>query len=647
MPLRVARRLPQGWMTNRPAPARATDALLAAPGAWRRLCARQARLAAALLAALALLLFVHVFDWTWCRPLIRHYVLAHSGRAIEFDELRVRVDRSLNPSLDLRGLRIQNAPWATARVPLIRAGRLSATFALRSLWSDKTIVTRIELEDAQVDLERQADGLRNWRLAHPDDRGPARVRVLALAATRSSLHVDHRGIGLEADAWTQPLPRVQSLPGHPELALTQRVVFHGRLPGGSFDGDAAVGDVLPLVAASEPVAVSGSGRWGSLRIAGSGLTNDLLAPGEFDLALQLSAAASAGGATWPLPEALARMRPLAARAQVSRHAGAWSVTALQARAGRGTTLAGELRLVDAGDGGGRGHFQASLHEVVVDLDDLWARTDGASAGDPSSSALPPTALATARLREFDGEADLGRVRFTGGAPFGLQGLHAKVSLRDGVLQLRDLDLGIGDGHVTGTLRLDAARAPSALTLDLTAHGLQLARLWPALARGDSVDGAIDGRATLRASGESTRAWASSADGLVSVSLAAPASVSRRLDARLSLDGSAWLRSLFDSAGRVPVLCASLVMQVDHGQASSRSLAFETERTALAGHARVNLVDESFDLSLVPRRKTRSVLALERTIHASGPWRAPHVALEPARAEAPVRCAPAAAQLAAR
>jgi uncharacterized protein involved in outer membrane biogenesis len=147
------------------------------------------------------------FDWNWCRPLIRHYVMSHSGRDIRFDDLQVHWRDGLDPTIEFRGLTIENAPWAASHAPFIHAGRIAATLSWRSLGSDMTVVNLIELEDAQVDMERLADGLRNWRLGHPDDRGPPRVRVLGARCapqprcTRSIAASDWR-----LDAQTTPLP---------------------------------------------------------------------------------------------------------------------------------------------------------------------------------------------------------------------------------------------------------------------------------------------------------------------------------------------------------------------------------------------------------------------------------------------------------
>ena len=132
--------------------------------------------------------------------------MSRSGRSFDFDDMKVHFRDGLDPTIEFRGLTIQNAPWAASKAPFIHAGHVAATLSWRSIGSGMTVIDLIELEDAQVDMERRADGLRNWRITRPDDRGPPHVRVLALDARSSSLHTIHRGIGLEAQVSTTPLP---------------------------------------------------------------------------------------------------------------------------------------------------------------------------------------------------------------------------------------------------------------------------------------------------------------------------------------------------------------------------------------------------------------------------------------------------------
>ncbi len=49
--------------------------------------------------------------------------------------------------------------------------------SLGTLFDDRSLVALLELKDADVDLERQADGLRNWRLNNPENRGPGKYLI--------------------------------------------------------------------------------------------------------------------------------------------------------------------------------------------------------------------------------------------------------------------------------------------------------------------------------------------------------------------------------------------------------------------------------------------------------------------------------------
>jgi uncharacterized protein involved in outer membrane biogenesis len=601
----------------------------------------------ALVVLLSVGALVWAFDWNWCRPLIRHYVMSHSGRSFEFDDLHVRFDRSFDPTVDFRGLTIQNAPWASDQRPLIRAGRFAATVSWRSLWSDQTVVSLIVLEDAQVDMERQADGLRNWRLGHPDDRGPPKVKLIALDASRSRLHTVHGGIGLEADAQISPLPRAEPIAGRPDLPLTKRLVFKGTYQGKAFEGDTAVSDVLSFGVGPQRFSLRGTGRLGGWRLDAEGLASDVHGLADVDLAVRLRS--EGAGSLWPLPDALARLRPLVANGHVSKTGTSWTASGLQVRAGRRSELAGDLDMVSRTQADApRRSVRASLRDVVVDIDDI-ALLRGKAAG--AAKAAAPTAsgatahaisadpLDLAGLRDFDADVDLKNARFTGFERDLAQSLRAHATLANGILQVRTFDLGVADGHVSGTLQVDASRSPSAVALDLTAHALRLDRLSQALSTNNSLIASIDGRATLRSQGDSLHGLALAAKGSLDASLSPGASVSKRLDAKLSLDGGAWLRSLFDKSARVPVECAALSMAIDHGAGTSRRFVFETEHTALAGHASVSLANESIDATVMPVRKERAVLVLDKAIHAEGPWREIKVRLVPPLADAaPQRCA---------
>jgi uncharacterized protein involved in outer membrane biogenesis len=627
-----ARRLPCGGV-NPPSPSP------------RRLLPRSLAGRIALGVLVALVAFFWAFDWNWCRPLIRHYVMSHSGRSFEFDDLQVHWRHGLDPTIEFRGLAIQNAPWAASKAPFIHAGRVAATLSWRSLGSDLTILSLVELEDAQVDMERQADGIRNWRITHPDDRGPPHVRVLALRARNSQLHTIHRGLDLEMDVATTPLPAPEPFSDHPDLPLTQQLAFKGRFRDDAFDGEARVSDVLTFGGGEPRFSLRARAHSGSVTLEASGLSNDVHALGDLDCDFRL--AATATGAAKPLPETLARLRPLVAQGHVAKTGDAWRGTDVRLHAGRQTSLLADVAFTGSfkSDTPHR-TLKATLRDAVIDVDDLSLLRGKTPPGEKTLPATRPDAdhalstqpLPFERLRELDADIDLHQARFTGAERGLAQTLRAHATLAGGVLRVHKLDIGAADGHVSGTLEIDAAQAPTKLALELEARGLRVDQLSATLAANGALTGAVEGRASVKTRGESSHALVAGASGSVTLALADGASVSKRLDAKLGLNGGEWLRTLFDKSARVPVQCASVTLALDHGVATPRRFVFETTDTALAAQGSLDLVDETVDATLTPAHKKLALLSLDKSIRATGSWHAVKIALAPPADVEPVRCA---------
>ena len=106
-----------------------------------------------------------------------------------------------------------------------------------------------------------------------------------------------------------------------------------------------------------------------------------------------------------------------------------------------------------------------------------------------------------------------------------------------------------------------------------------------------ISGALSGGVDLVAHGRTLDAWLASAAGTVSARLHG-GSMSRRLDAELGLSGARLLRALFGGEDRVPIRCAAADVELRAGQARSRTLLLETERTHVSGVGTVNLKSES-------------------------------------------------------
>ena len=554
-----------------------------------------------------------VFDWTWCRPLVRHYVRVHADRAIDFEHLHVGLAPDLSLRIEVRGLHIENAAWAAKR-PFIDAGLVRADIDWRSLIGPHVIVTRALLVDAQVDMERSADGLRNWRLSKPLDRGPGRIRVLALDATRSTLHVADEGLALAVElqfAALTPERLPAALNPAPTPAFAKHLAFQGHFGGRPFDGEAAVGNVISFRDTGAPFAVRGEWRSGATRVRFDGSAADLQQSATLDLELRLSNSPAGK------PRSAAAPLPISASGHLVAAGGHWTLDGLDARLGR-TDLRGRAQLDEADADHARARASATLHSTAWHADELAALAvgPGGVGGGVGQSAGGSTALALPAVdAAFEWQVD----KLLHPALPWLQSLHLRGTLDQGHLTLKPLVRLAANGRAEGTLTLDTTVRPAAMALAGDVSGVQVGQWTPAL------HGVLHGHVALLARADSWPALARAAAGTATFALR-DASVSNRLDARLALDGGAVLAAQFSDARHVAMPCARLSAQVAGGRLTLNSFAAETDRAVFVGSGALNLPERSIELLVTPHRKTAALFALNRSIRVSGPLGRPSVVM---------------------
>jgi len=142
----------------------------------------------------------------WLAPLVSHHLSASARRPVHFDSMWVALNGALQPVLHMRGVRIDNAPWADSRRPLAALGAAAAVFSWQSLRERRPVIALMVLRDGEVDLERRADGLRNWRLGEPDYRGPGRFKVLAIQGDHAAVRFAHELLELDLEATASANP---------------------------------------------------------------------------------------------------------------------------------------------------------------------------------------------------------------------------------------------------------------------------------------------------------------------------------------------------------------------------------------------------------------------------------------------------------
>ncbi|HEX3138750.1 MAG TPA: AsmA family protein [Rhizobacter sp.] len=543
------------------------------------------KVALGLLAAFVLLGVL--FDWNWFRPALERHLSQTSRREVRAADLHLSLDAALQPVVRLRGVHVENTSWADAGRPFVEAGELRFTFGWKTLFSDMREITHLVLIDADIDLERQADGLRNWRLTRPDDRGPGRFRVLALEAHNSRLRVVHQGVNLVLQTSATSLPQ-------PEGPLTQRVEFSGRFRDAPFSGDTLTGPVLTLQQTGRFFALRGQAHTGQTVLQMNGKVADLLKLGGIDAQVQLDGPSLAQlkpffpDPPWPAT------KPYRAQAQLARHGDNFDAAGLRITLGS-SDVAGDVAYHAEKE---RTTVQATLRSEQLSAADLPSLSRAGTP--PTQRVLPQGTLPLEQLRHMDGQVDWAIQSLQVHPLPTLQGLRARASLDHDSLQLALQGAEVAGGQLNGQFALDARPHTPTVRLEAHARGLRLEQLLPRRPETAQLEAPLNAHLKLSGHGHSVAAWAGSAEGQASVALGS-GSVGKRLAAKLSLDLGKLFGALFEGDGAVPIHCGAVAIDFKNGTGSTRLLRLDTETSHVDGQGSLHLTDEAWAVVLTPQK----------------------------------------------
>jgi len=582
--------------------------------------------ASGVLLILALLLAAVALQPWWLALLVAHRLEVDSGRGVHFDSMRVGLSWRLEPVIRMRGVRIANAPWADTKQPLVALGEMIVRVSWRSLDEGRPVLSLMVLRDGKVDLERQADGHRNWRLRDPENLGPGRYKVQALQAERASIRFKDAGIDL--DLLATAAANGDAAPG--DAALPTRIALIGRWRDLPFTADLATGPALTFNDTGETFALRGKADVGGVHVDAEGAAGDILHAPSLDARFEL-----AGDSLAPFRAAFGHRHDVAGK-KPFRLAGHFIAdprgVSLKGAVGQvgGTDIAGDVGLVHSDD---RSTVRARLRSDSADAADLrWLVGDAdrpagkAVAAAPKSGAMAasaaaarPSPFAFARARDVDLAVDVRRLH-AAELPW-LRSLVLEAVLLGGKLDVGKLEVGVLQGRATGhgsfDMRADAAIADAELAL----HGIRLESLLGEQPAKKRITGMLLAHARIKAAGNSTDALLASATGSVDAGLTG-GTLSALLDAEIGLQGGKILRGLIGGPDQIAIRCAAAAVDLRQGRGRVRTLVLDTERTRTTGTGTIDLDREAIDIVLTPEAKQGGLLVLDRSIRLHGPLKKP-------------------------
>ena len=584
---------------------------------------------------------VAVFDWNWFRHPAERYLFNRSHREVRIGDLHVRLNANFEPTVRLRAVYIENAPWADRR-PFVTAGEVSFTFSLTSLSQRRLVLSKLLLIDADIDMERQADGHRNWRLRDPENVDRGRVKVMKLEAYNSRLRFVRRDLDLEVVAAAAPLEPASTNAGG---ALTTRILLEGRFEGVEFSGEAHTGDVISIMESGATFPIRGHMEARKTRLEFDGIVADLVKPSAMEGKVQLAGPSLAKLHPF-VPGKLPDSRPYEMEAQLRQEGDAIAATEVRAKVGS-TTLRGDASFDRSGD---RPMLTAALRSDSADLADLGSlagmrespgadrtrsdrtRSDQtmAAANDDRQPASPKRLfsdrpISFAALKSLDAEVGLQLKKLKAAAFPALESLKVTARLKDGVLTLKPFDLGIAEGNLVGSLVLNGQDQPATAAVKIDGRDIRVEKLLAGQRVAGNVAGPVSVHVDLKGRGASFADLLGSASGSASLGMDNGV-VSKLADAVLVLDLGKALRAMLSGNLSIGVNKVDIAFEFDKGVGNARRFFIDTDRTRILGTGKVNLRKEDLDLVLTPEPKKPGLFALDKSIQVSGAIRKPKIAV---------------------
>ncbi len=582
--------------------------------------------------AVALVVFIAIFDWNWFRGPLERYLSESSGRPVTIGVLDVELAPA--PRIILTDIEIGNAPWA-GDAPLVSLRELMLSVSVRSLFTDEVVLPHLRLTEGQLNLVRDKDGRANWKLRESDQPSTRTIDVKSLALNNASLSLRDAVQNIEVNA------KGESRVDGPYQA---RMTFSGRWRGNPFEGIADTGNVLALRESSDPFPVRLSARIGRTSISAEGEMGDIRSLTRIDAKVAVSGPSLA--ALYPtLPLALPDTPPYRVAGRLVREGDVYSYTGFSGVIGN-TDLAGDARYERRQP---RPLLTATLKSRSLDLADLGPLVglppragSGAAAPQvtkgtatpakstpaklPSGKVFPNNDFNREKLNVMDADVRLNAAALKIPEQIPLEDFYAHLKLNNGVLVLDPMNFGLAGGELVSTITLDARNNPIAAKASIDVRRVKLGQLFPTLETAKNTSsGSLGAQIRLAGRGNSVSDMLATADGSINAGMAG-GRVSELGVWLVNLHGGQLLPLLFGGDRPTQIRCGAAAFAVDDGVATLGLFVFDTEESNIGGSGTINLGAEKLDITLEPRSKKAGILSLRGPVHIRGTFRDADVGL---------------------
>ena len=614
---------------------------------------------AAFLLALPLLavLFVLIFGWNWARGPLQRITADKTGRELVISgDLKVSLAWPA-PMVHANAVTFANPSWAKEK-QMLALDDVRFSVDLPALLARKLEFPEVHLIRPVVFLEQAADGRKTWLLDTDQLDEKARIPIGRLTLDRGRIGYDDARLNTSIRA---DLSTAGAQGGGKDANVatdSTGVVFQasGLYKGLTLAARGSGGSVLGLHDDSTPYPLNVDATVGRTGIKAEGTVTSLLKFTAIDMRLALRGESLAQ--LYPLfGIALPETNPYNAKGHIVRSGPTWRYEKFSGRIG-GSDIAGTLQ-VDTG--GKRPFMRGELISQVLEFDDLGPLI-GAGAKRPAppvppmqknattttnadpaidsapkaaparatgSRLLPAIPFKTETWNSLDADVTLRAKTLLRAKELPLDNLLAHLKMNDSLLTLEPLDFGFAGGHLKAMISLDGSQNPIVARAKISARKILLAKLFPTVKLTQSSIGQINGEFDLSGKGNSVDHMLGTADGKIAL-VVADGEISKLLMEKIGLHVLEIVQLSLFGDKTVKLSCGVADFGVKRGVMGVNALVLDTDVSTITGTGSIDLGRETLDLTLVPKTRTTSLIALRSPIHVRGTFSKPEFNLDKGR-----------------
>lgn len=579
-------------------------------------------LALVLLIVIALL----VFDWNWLRGPITRMATEKTGRVLTISgDFKVKLGWP-DAHLQAANVTFANPSWAK-EAQMVTVKNVEASISLPQLLRKKIVLPEVRLARAVVSLEQSPDGRKNWLLDRKQQDEEARVTIGVLALAQGKLNYDDakQKTHIQSEVSTRTSAAVSSEAG---VDFSVKGSFHGLALNARGSG----GPVLSLREESVPYPLTIDAKIGRTTLHAAGLVTSLTRLTAIDM--QLALRGESLGQLYPLlGVALPETPAYTTQGHLIRQAKQWRYEKFTAHIGQ-SDMAGTIRVDTAAK---RPFLQGEVVFQTLHLADLGpvigAKKEKAAATGQSVPAaarvLPDVPFRTERWDSLDADVRLSAKTIHRVESLPIDNLVTHLRLRDSVLTLDPLNFGLAGGQLANVVSLDGRQDPIQARIKVQARKIRLNKLFPTFDLNKTSIGQINGAFDLEGKGNSVGRMLATANGKVALVIA-DGEISKLMMESVGLHLWEMLQLKITGDKVINIRCGIADLNVKQGVMQPEVLLLDTEVTSINVTGHIDLGQETLDLTLHPKTKQTSLIALRPPIYVRGSFAHPAVSIDKGR-----------------